>query len=311
MISGAVLAGLPPRPVLAVVAALLAGYGSFLVYTCLALGWKGIRAPGTLSRHQPQRWAARLRDALGLPPAVARELLVVTVVVGLLSAGVGYELFGGLAPSLALGALGAWIPLASQRARERDRREKAKEAWPRMLEELRLLTGSLGRSIPQALFDVGRGAPESMRPAFAEAEREWLVSTDFNRTVATLEEALADSTADSVLETLLVAQEVGGSDLDRRLASLVADRVTDVEARKDALAKQAGVRFARRFVLAVPVGMALVGLSIGTGRSAYESSLGQMAVVAGVLVLLGCWLWAGRLMKLPEPGRVLGHGDTR
>jgi hypothetical protein len=34
------------------------------------------------------------------------------------------------------------------------------------------------------------------------------------------------------------------------------------------------VRFARRFVLIVPVGMAVAGLSIGTGRTAYETPLG-------------------------------------
>ena len=38
-------------------------------------------------------------------------------------------------------------------------------------------------------------------------------------------------------------------------------------------AKQAGVRFARRFVLIVPVGMAVAGLSIGTGREAYRTAL--------------------------------------
>jgi hypothetical protein len=32
---------------------------------------------------------------------------------------------------------------------------------------------------------------------------------------------------------------------------------------------QAGVRFARRFVLLVPLGVALVGLSVGNGRAAY------------------------------------------
>ncbi|MGH9102012.1 MAG: type II secretion system F family protein, partial [Acidimicrobiales bacterium] len=123
-----------------------------------------------------------------------------------------------------------------------------------------------------------------------------------------LEAQLADPTADTVLETLLVAQEVGGADLDARLASLVSDRATDLAARKDALAQQSGVRFARRFVLVVPIGMALVGLSIGTGRAGYSTALGQLAVVLGVAALVACWLWAGRLLKLPEADRVLTGG---
>jgi tight adherence protein B len=172
------------------------------------------------------------------------------------------------------------------------------------LEEIRLLTSSLGRSIPQALFEAGQRAPDVLRPAFAAAQREWSLSTDFARTVSVLKAGLADPTADAACETLLVAHEVGGADLDRRLLALVEDRVIDVQGRKDARSKQAGVLFARRFVLAVPLGMALVGLSIGTGRRAYATAFGQTMVVVGVAAVVLCWVWAGRLLRLPEEQRV-------
>src|SRR5207253_7754572 len=121
---------------------------------------------------------------------------------------------------------------------------------------------------------------------------------------AVLKERLADPTADAAVETLLVAHEVGGPEVGRRLVALVEDRVQDLQGRKDARAKQAGVRFARRFVLVVPLGMALAGISIGTGRAAYGTLEGQAAVVAGILSVVGCWLWAGRLLRLPEEERV-------
>ena len=94
--------------------------------------------------------------------------------------------------------------------------------------------------------------PLELRPAFAAAHREWLLSTDFARTLAVLKDQLADPTADATCETLLIAHELGGTDLDRRLDDLADDRRADTQDRKDALAKQAGVRFARRFVLIVP-----------------------------------------------------------
>ena len=150
------------------------------------------------------------------------------------------------------------------------------DAWPRLLEELRILTSSLGRSIPQALFEVGRRAPDELRPAFVAAHREWLLSTDFARTLQVLKAQLADPTADAVCETLLVAHEVGGTDLDRRLEALIDDRIQDTQGRKDARARQAGARFARRFVLIVPAGMALAGMSVGTGRAAYQTPTGQL-----------------------------------
>lgn len=178
-----------------------------------------------------------------------------------------------------------------------------------MIEELRLQAVTLGRSIPQALFSVGSKGPEEMRPAFAAAQREWLISTDFDRTLHVLKANLADPTADAVCETLLIAQEVGGTDVDQRLRALVDDRTDDLQGRKDARAKQAGVRFARSFVIVVPVGMALVGLGIGDGRAAFQSTAGQLWVLVAFAMMAGCWMWASQLLKLPEEERVFFH-DT-
>jgi tight adherence protein B len=173
-----------------------------------------------------------------------------------------------------------------------------------MIEEIRILTSAVGRSIPQALFDVGRRGPTELRPAFAAAQREWMISTDLDRTVAVLKVQLADPTADAALETLLIAHELGGTDLDNRLEALIEDRIIDTQGRKDARAKQSGVRFARRFVLLVPFGMALAGMSVGNGRDAYQTASGQLLVLFAIGMVVLCWLWAGRLMKLPEEERV-------
>jgi tight adherence protein B len=173
-----------------------------------------------------------------------------------------------------------------------------------MIEELRILTASAGRSIPQALFQVGASGPDELRPAFAAAQREWLLTTDFQRSLSTLRSLLADPTCDATCETLLVAHELGGTDVDRRLGDLAADRREDARYRKDARARQAGVRFARRFVLLVPLGMAAAGLSVGNGRAAYETPFGQVAVLVAVAMVALCWFWAGRMLRLPEEERV-------
>jgi tight adherence protein B len=292
--------------VTALVVALAAAYGVFLVYTSLALGWRGLRlAPRAVPRAGTGAGHRWLREA-GLDDVRPGEFVAVMMALAAFGGGMAFALFGGVIPAVLSGAFAATYPPASYRARRRRRRAEAGEAWPHLIEEIRLQTGALGRSVPQALFAVGRRGPVELRPAFAAAEREWLLSTDFARTVALLKERLADPTADATLETLLVAHEVGGADLDRRLAALVEDRVQDVQGRKDARAKQAGVRFARRFVLVVPVGMALTGLSIGSGRDAYRTVVGQVAVVAGIAVVAACWAWAGRLMRLPDEDRVFG-----
>jgi tight adherence protein B len=292
--------------VLGLALALLGAYGVFLLYTALMFRWRGAGLGPTalvsadVRKRRVQEWLIQA----GLDELRVSE--VATVMAALFIAGgvLAYGLFGGILPALVSGLFAATFPLASYRGRRERRRHDAREAWPRMIEEIRLLTGSLGRSIPQALLEVGRRCPEELQPAFAAAEREWLLSTDFARTCGVLKARLADPTADAASETLLVAHEIGGSDVDRRLAALVEDRIQDLQGRKDAVAKQAGVRFARRFVLIVPLGMALAGLSIGTGRAAYQTGLGQLLVAVGLLVVVACWGWAGTLMRLPEEERV-------
>jgi tight adherence protein B len=282
------------------VSATAAGFGVHLVWTA-GHGRRGLFAPRpTPRRRKVGDWLVQA-GLDGVDPAAFGSVVAALAFVGGL---LGYGLFGGLAPAVVTAAFAATFPAASYRHRRAARRAKAQEAWPRLIEEIRILTGSLGRSIPQALFDVGRRGPDDLRPAFAAAQREWLLSTDFERTLRVLKDRLADPTADAACETLLIAHDLGGADLDRRLAALADDRVQDVQGRKDARAKQAGVRFARRFVLAVPVGMAMAGMSVGNGRAAYSTPLGQALVVSGIALTALCWVWAGRIMHLPDEQRV-------
>lgn len=284
---------------------LAAAYGVYLLYTNLVLGWKSL-GPGPRLGHNRQG-QSRARDWLvqaGLGDVEPTEFLAVVAVLAAAGGVVGFVIFGGLLPALVLAGFAGSFPIAAYRHRRQVRMAKAQEAWPRMIEEVRLLTGSLGRSIPQALFEVGDRGPEDLRPAFAAAHREWLISTDFAATLKVLKEQLGDPTADATCETLLVAHEVGGSDLGPRLSALAEDRLQDTQGRKDARSKQAGVRFARRFVLIVPLGMAVAGMSVGEGRSAYQTGVGQIAVALSVLMVVGCWLWSGRIMRIPEEERV-------
>jgi tight adherence protein B len=177
-----------------------------------------------------------------------------------------------------------------------------------MIEEIRMQAVSLGRPIPEALLSVGLRGPDEMVPAFRAAQREWLISTDFDRTLTVLKDQLADPTADAVCETLLIAHEIGGTDVERRLRALIEDRIQDLQGRKDARAKQAGARFARWFVIVVPVGMALVGLAIGDGRASYAGAVAQLMILGAFGFIAACWVWAGVLMRLPEEQRVFSGG---
>ena len=212
-------------------------------------------------------------------------------------------LFGGLAAGAGAGAVpgvgAAGVVPGAGASGGRRRRSRG----PGIIEEIRILTSSLGRSVPQALFEAGRRAPDEPAPAFAAAQREWLLSTDFERTVSVLKAGLADPTADAACETLLVAHEVGGTDLDRRLEALIEDRVIDVQGRKDARSS----RPACGSPAVRPAGAARHGARghehrQRPGRLRHPG--GQLMVVAGIAAVVACWVWAGRLLALPEEERV-------
>lgn len=279
----------------------IAGYGVHLLWTALALRWRGLGpGPGGRTRRSraPDR---RLTAPTGTGSRAVAGGLVVAALTGGLAGGVVFA-----SPAAAVAGAGACATAVASvhRDRIRRRRREAADGWPLLLEEVRVRTCSLGRSIPQALFEAAERAPEDLREAFAVARREWSLSADLSRTLAVVRRLLPDATTDMVCETLLVAHEVGGGDLDRRLGDLVADRLDDLSARRDAEARQAGARFARRFVLLVPVGMTLAGLSIGEGRAAYRTPAGQLAVTVAAAVVAVCWWWAGRIMAVPEPPRI-------
>lgn len=282
-----------------------AGSGVHLLWTSLVLGWEGVgpRRSGSAKGGAPGR-ARTWLDQAGLEDVDVVQFSAVTATLGTAAAVVVAATFGGIVPVTLGFALGSTWPLALYRGRRRHRRERAQEAWPRVIEEIRILTGSGGRSIPQALFEAGGRAPEELRGAFTAAHREWLLTTDFERAISVLKSRLADPTADAAAETLLVAHQIGGVDLQTRLEALADDRIADVLGRRDARAQQAGVRFARRFVLLVPLGMAAAGMSLGEGRAAYQTRTGQVAIGLGMALVALCWVWAGRIMAIPEEERV-------
>ncbi len=283
----------------------VAAVGVYYAYTALVLDWRGLGfAPAVRRESRSRAGIEQWLVQAGLGDVRVRDFGAVMAALFIIGTGVIYAVFGAILPALAVGAFAASFPLASYRVRRANRRAAAQDAWPRLIEEIRILTASLGRSIPQALFEVGRRAPDEMRAAFDAAHREWLISTDFERTLSVLKAGLADPTADATCETLLVAHTVGGSDLDRRLEALAEDRIQDTQGRKDARAKQAGARFARRFVLFVPFGMAIAGMSVGDGRQAFSSATGQFLTLVAVLLVIGCWAWAGQILRVPEEERV-------
>lgn len=283
--------------------AVTASLGVYLVLVGLRDGPEESRirgsTPGAAARRSLETWMRRG----GLEDVSPTQFLSACGAAGTVAAALTMTVFGPGVSTIVVGTVAAAAPAGLWRRRRAATRETARECWPRLIEEVRVLTGSVGRPIPQALLEAGLRGPSEIRGAFAAAQREWALTTDFEQAVRVLKDRLVDPTADAVCETLLVVHEVGG-DLDARLAALADDRRMALRDHREAEVRQAGARVARWFVVIVPVGMAFAGLSLGDGRAAYSTTGGQVATALAVALIVVCWWWAGRIMRVPDERRV-------
>ncbi len=291
--------------------AICGGVGAWLLTTAHAAAQlvsrrqSATRQPATrqASTRHPAALLASLRACRGSPQRLLLGTLSAAAA-GVTGWTTAQTLFGGFAAPALVAVVGAAMPRRAAAARRQWQAARSRQAWPGLLAEIRIGVAHRNQSIPAALFAAGAQAPAEWREAFEQAARAWALSTDFEASLRLLKNSLADSTADAICETLLAAHEIGGVRLEARLRGLAEAAHAEAAARSDARSKQAGARFARSFVALVPGFMAVIGLSIGRGQQAYQTSEGQLLVVFSVLAVIGCWLWAGRIMAIPQRTRV-------
>ena len=247
------------------------------------MGWTGVGAGPRRARPTPAAGGSGTGWPRPASTTCSRvEFVGVVGVLFVVGAALGFAIFGGAA---ARRSCSAPSPPASRSrptaAGAGPGVRCAQEAWPRMIEEIRILTGALGRSIPQALFEVGRRGPVELQPAFAAAHREWLVSTDFARTVARAEGRASptrpptpparrcSSPTSSAAPTSTAASRRWS-----RTASRTCRAARTPGRSRPACGSPAGSCSSSRSAWRSP------GMSVGNGRAAYATPFGQLAVAA-------------------------------
>jgi tight adherence protein B len=186
-------------------------------------------------------------------------------------------------------------------------RVDALRSWPLILSELQLRIGTMGAPLPNALFSSGKSAPPTISKFFHQAERNFSITGSFDSALAILSKGLNDSGTSIVTELLSVAKDAPGSDLMTLISDLQEDRQAEWDRQSEYEARLAGVRFAKYFVIIVPLGMLGAGSAIA-GTGPYQSSLGQLGLVLSLLVLIATWVWASRLS---DPKRLYATLKTK
>jgi tight adherence protein B len=232
----------------------------------------------------------------------ARQVLIASAAG--LAGGVAALLVTGVAMVGLLGVvLGAAVPGAVRRRRERQQARRALASWPDAVDALAAGVRA-GQGIAEATAAVGTSGPEPLRPLFAAFAIEYRATGSMADALTEMRERATDPIADRVVAALSLAREVGGTDLGVLLRSLSMMLREDARTRAEIQARQSWTVAAARMAVAAPwVTLAL----LCTRTDAVDAYLtpGGTALIAGAAVLSAfAYVAMLRIARLPGDVRI-------
>jgi tight adherence protein B len=284
-----------------VLVGLLSGAGLFCI-------WWSFWVPARTPERRPSTPVLRARELLVQAdlPSVSPAALALTCigfgVTGFLGV---FALSGVTAIATCFGVMAAWLPGALVVGRARRRRERWRELWPEVVDNL----GSgvrAGLSLPEALGQIGQRGPEPLRGPFLAFARDYRLAGNFPEALDALKERLADPVADRLCEALRITREVGGSDLGRLLRDLSAFLREDARTRSELEARQSWTVSAARLAVAAPWLVLALLASRPEAVAAYDRPAGTAVLLGGAVASVVAYRLMMMIGRLPEEQRVLG-----
>ena len=210
----------------------------------------------------------------------------------------------GSAPIAAIGgAAGAWAPIGWLRGRTRRNRRRHREVWP---EAIDLLVAGVrsGASLPEVVAGLADRGPEVLRGSFERFRSGYRSASSFDLALRKLGDDLSDPTADRVLSALIVAHDVGGSDLVRVLRTLGDFVRDDLRVRREIEARWSWTVTAARVAAAAPWIVLLLMATRPEAAAAYDSPSGLLLITGGGVATIAGYRLMLRAARLPDEKRM-------
>lgn len=279
---------------------LTAGLGAFLVWwSC----WEPSPRPADSGRTPIARLRTLLREA-DLPSVSPGAFLSVCAGAAL---GVGLAIgafTGVLSVAACFGSIAGWAPYAVVRSRARRRRQRFRELWPDVVDNLASAVRA-GLSLPEALAALGDRGPEPLRPPFRAFARDHRLTGNFADALDTLKTRLADPVGDRLCEALRITREVGGSDLGKLLRNLSTFLRDDARVRSELEARQSWTVSAARLGVSAPWVVLAMLSTKPESVQAYSSAGGTVVLLVGAALSVLAYRLMTVIGRIPEERRVL------
>lgn len=204
---------------------------------------------------------------------------------------------------LIAGVVGLFIPGVLAARRGRLERAKRRSAWPDVIDSL-VSAVRAGMSLPEAVCGVADRGPDCLRNEFAAFANDYRSSGRFEAALLRLRDRLADPVADRIVEALLAARDVGGTELGRMLRTLSDFLRQDLRLRGEAEARRSWTVNGARLAVAAPW-FVLMLLSTRPGTvDAYRTTAGMFVLIVSAALTAVAYLLMTKIGRLPEERRM-------
>lgn len=235
----------------------------------------------------------------GLPPLA---LAAVSLVVGVLAAGIALAFVPVVAVAAAAFVVGAAVPVIAVRWRAKRRRRAQAAVWPDVVDHLVSAVRS-GLALPDAVAQLEHAGPAITRPAFAAYAADHRATGSFGYALDRLKDRLADPVGDRIIETLRMAREVGGTEVTTVLRELAAYLRVDLATRGELEARQTWIVSAARLGVAAPWIVLLILSTRPEAAQAYNAPGGIVLITGGAIVTFIAYRVMLRIGTLPTEAR--------
>jgi len=244
----------------------------------------------------PARKTDRKRSARGWLTQTPKQIIsaVALLGVGLIF---GAAIFGSYVIAAPFAFLLAATPSFKAGSNRRQIASAITQAWPDAIDHLSSAIRA-GLNLSESLSAIGLRGPAPLRPVFIALGNDLASGTSLERALVQFCSECNDPIADQLTETILIAHEVGGSEIGRLLRTFSQFLRLEIQTRDEIRVRQGWVVNGARIAAAAPwILLALLSLR-KESVAAYQTSGGILTILIGGVVSVVAYLWMRRLARL-------------
>lgn len=220
-----------------------------------------------------------------------------------------------LALSFSIAALVPLATLVRVNSTANTRSKELRSSWPTYIEQARGRMLTSARALPYILFDSSLATSTFLSELLEAGRREFENTGDLQRSLRVIRSDCSDETTAYVCNSISMLQGSASSQIDYQLFSIASTLRTRDSLAQESDARLAGVRTARMFILLIPAGMALAGVTFAGSLTSFTSSAALIQILGACVIIAACWYWSHTLMRSPkwptlDPGNTDGKTQS-